>query len=78
MCIYKGIIKLIRIKRQFKSTLNSQKFKFRQISYTVNTIRLQYFEICFSNHTNLMYQGTETLLILQANNILQMKIIGII
>ena len=42
MCIYLGIIKLIRIKRQFKSKLNSQKLKFRQISYTLNIIRLQY------------------------------------
>ena len=33
---------MIRIKRQFKSTLNSQKLKFRQISYTLNIIRLQY------------------------------------
>ena len=42
MCIYLGIIKLIRIKRQFKSTLNSQKLEFRQISYTLNIIRSQY------------------------------------
>ena len=42
MCIYLGIIKLIRIKRQFKSMLKSQKLKFRQISYTLNIIRLQY------------------------------------
>ena len=34
--------KFIRIKRQFKSTLNSQNFKFCQISYTLNIIRLQY------------------------------------
>ena len=39
---FKGITKLIRIKRQFKFTLNSQKLKFRQISYTLNIIRLQY------------------------------------
>ena len=45
MCIYLGIIKLIRIKRQFKSTLDSQKLKFRQISYTLNIIRLQYFDM---------------------------------
>ena len=42
ICIGTCIIKLIRIKRQFKSTLNSQKLKFRQISYTLNIIRLQY------------------------------------
>ena len=42
MCIYKGIIKLIRMKRQFKFTPNSQKLKFRQISYTLNLIHLQY------------------------------------
>ena len=36
------IIKLIRIKRQFKSRINSQKFKFHQISYTLNIIHLQY------------------------------------
>ena len=42
MYIYLGLIKLIRIKRQFKSTLNSLKLKFRQISYTLNIIRLQY------------------------------------
>ena len=47
MCIYLGIIKLIRIKRQSKSTLNSQHLKFRQISYTLNIIRLQY---CIQGH----------------------------
>ena len=35
-------MKLIRMKRQFKFTPNSQKLKFRQISYTLNVIHLQY------------------------------------
>ena len=42
MCIYKGIDRLIKIKSQIKSTLNSQKINVRQISYTLNIIRFQY------------------------------------
>ena len=54
MCIYLGIIKLIRIKRQFKSTLNSQTLKFRQISYTLNIIRLQYTIALIETHIRFL------------------------
>ena len=42
LCIHKGINSWIWIKRQIKSTINSRKFKVRQIWYPPNEIHLQY------------------------------------